>query len=114
MRPVSLLEAAKRVPHSHEGQDPRHPQYGNPLYDWWEAARFMCPLCLAIMAADGTDIAFGFASQLPYATQYAFDVRWWKRAYLFTLPYVTDEVDRQWLRERLAEAPRRGKGRGLR
>lgn len=104
---ASLLEAARKTDHSHRPF--HHPQEGNPFVAWWEAARFRCPLCLAIMAADGDDIAFAFSVQLPYEIRSVRAVRWWKTAYLETLPYLLDPLDRQWARERLAESLRRGK-----
>lgn len=102
----SLLMAAKRVPHSH--RELRHPQTSNPFHDWWAAGRFQCPLCLAIMAADGTDIALEFTGTLPYRIAYDYDIRWWQNSYLATLPHL-DHFDRAWVREGMAGALRRGK-----
>jgi hypothetical protein len=108
---LSLLDAAKSVQHSHKGQDVMHPQFGNPLFDWWAATRFLCPLCLAIMVAGGTDVALEFVHTLPFRVERDADVRWWRAAYLATLPYVVDPLDREYLRERMADALRRGKER---
>lgn len=108
-----LVEAIDEVSHSHKGMG--HPQEGNTFAAWWSECIFVCPLCLASMRAQGFDVAFEFSRALPFrihrynlhlTPRDDFEAEFWRRAYLFTLRYVDDRWgnDREWMRERLAQA----------
>lgn len=107
----ALLTAAQTYPHSHRGLS--HGQESNPFHPWSAACRFRCFTCLFIMAHDGTDIALAFTQQLPWKIDRRMrndeEATWWKETYLYTLKWVEDAADREWMREQLAGALRRGK-----
>lgn len=114
-----LAAAARAVEHSHKGMD--HPQEGNPFYRWTDDCRFRCPLCLALMKLDGTDIALAFIQQLPWRIErrnlhfrphtafWDYEAEWWKHTYVTVLPHLAEDWERGYVREQLANALSRGR-----
>lgn len=103
----SLLEVAAVAPHGHRRY--RHPQTGNPFFPWWNAARFKCELCLAVLRDQDQDIVLSFISEAPWRIKGEPDREWWSEAYLTTLRFVTEQHDREWMRDELAHAIKRGR-----
>lgn len=106
-----MLDEALGAPHSHDHIG--HGQHGNPFYDWWSDCRFKCPICLAKMVHDGEDVSLLFVQALPYRINRRYvgdsEAWFWKDSYLLALRYVFDRFDREYMRERLAEALRAGR-----
>lgn len=102
-RRLALADAAREMRHDHASL--HHGQTGNPMFGWYEAAKWECHLCLALMLHDGDDIAAAFTLALPFSIT---DMDWWRGAYLTTLAYIDEQADREYMRERLADAIGRG------